>query len=79
MLYILISELKIWMQHIRNGTELPELHRDDHYDFQRQQSYNVNVTILPNDRLVLYYFYILYIYIFCIFIYFRFSIVFGTL
>jgi len=44
---------KIWTQHIRNGTELAEIHRDDHYDFQRQQSYSVNVTILPGDRMKL--------------------------
>jgi len=42
---------KIWMQHIRNGVELPEIHRDNHYDFQRQQSYNVHVPLLPGDTL----------------------------
>jgi hypothetical protein len=42
---------KIWMQQIRNGVELPEIHRDDHYDFLRQQTYQVETTIMPGDRL----------------------------
>lgn len=50
--------VQIWTQHIRNGVELPEIHRDDHYDFQRQQAYSVNVTLLPGDRLVRRYLYL---------------------
>lgn len=42
---------QIWMQHIRDGEELPEIHRDDYYDFQRQQFYDINVPLLPGDRL----------------------------
>jgi len=43
---------KMWVQHIRDGVELPELHRDDNYDFQRQQNYPMNLTFLPGDRLI---------------------------
>jgi len=43
---------KVWLQHIRNGTELPEIHRDDHYDFTRQQSYRIKNTLIPGDRLI---------------------------
>jgi len=42
---------KMWLQHIRNGVELPEISRDDHYDFGKQQTYPVNVTFLPGDTL----------------------------
>lgn len=48
----LIESFQIWLQHIRDGVELPEIHRDDHYDFLRQQTYSVNVTLMPGDRLV---------------------------
>jgi len=44
---------QIWTQHIRDGVELPEIHRDDHYDFQRQQSYSVDTAIVPGDRLII--------------------------
>jgi hypothetical protein len=44
---------KIWMQHIRNGVELPEIHRDNNYDFNRQQNFPINRQILPGDSLIM--------------------------
>lgn len=42
---------KMWLQHIRNGVELPEIHRDDHYDFKKQQTFPVDVSFMPGDTL----------------------------
>jgi len=42
---------QIWVELIRDGKELLEIHRDDHYDFNKQQTYPVNVTLFPGDRL----------------------------
>ncbi|XP_064622631.1 DBH-like monooxygenase protein 1 homolog [Lineus longissimus] len=45
---------RIWMKHVRNGTELPEIARDNHYDFNYQQFrlLSKEVTILPGDEIV---------------------------
>jgi len=35
------------------GPSWQKIHRDDHYDFQRQQSYSMDVAVLPGDRLII--------------------------
>ncbi|KAK3703839.1 hypothetical protein QZH41_012444, partial [Actinostola sp. cb2023] len=39
----------IWTKHVRNGTELPEIARDDHYDFNYQEYHFMKkeVHVLP--------------------------------
>ncbi|EDO49634.1 predicted protein [Nematostella vectensis] len=43
-----------WTKHVRNGVELPEIARDDNYDFNFQdiQFLNKEVHFLPGDELI---------------------------
>ncbi|XP_072176978.1 dopamine beta-hydroxylase-like [Diadema setosum] len=44
----------VWTKHVRNGRELPELNRDDHFssDFQEIRMLPKPVHILPGDTLI---------------------------
>jgi len=42
---------KIWLKHIRDGEEQPEIYRDEHFDYRRQQNFEINTTLLAGDKL----------------------------
>jgi len=43
----------VYVRHVRKGVELPEIGRDDHYDFNFQEYHSLRreVTVLPGDSL----------------------------
>ncbi|XP_022085295.1 dopamine beta-hydroxylase-like isoform X1 [Acanthaster planci] len=49
-----LSGTAIWTKHIRNGVEMKELNRDDHYNamFQEIRFLQKDVTVLPGDALI---------------------------
>ncbi|XP_074648518.1 DBH-like monooxygenase protein 1 isoform X2 [Tubulanus polymorphus] len=54
MLHTHTSGHRIWMKHVRNGRELPEIARDNHYDFNYQQFRLLpkQIKVLPGDHLI---------------------------
>ena len=49
-----LTGIRVVTRHVRNGIELPELNRDDHYsqEFQEIRLLHQPVTILPGDSLI---------------------------
>lgn len=53
LLHTHLAGRRIWLRHLRNGRELPDIVRDDHYDsnFQEYQLFNKEVHVAPGDSL----------------------------
>lgn len=51
-----LTGIRVWTRHVRGGTELPELNRDDHYSqhFQEIRILKRPVQLLPGDALINY-------------------------
>ncbi|XP_071802043.1 dopamine beta-hydroxylase-like [Asterias amurensis] len=49
-----LSGTGVWTKHVRNGVEIPELNRDNHYDsmFQEIRLLKEDVTVYPGDALI---------------------------
>jgi len=54
LLHTHLAGRKTWLRHIRDGVELPEIVRDDHYDFNFQEYHSLRneVYVKPGDSMI---------------------------